>query len=305
MARKKPASLGFFSGISLGLKRAKVIAQKGELDPDHPVRHIMEWNEGTGWTSFSVPLSAISLHQSLAPPHELFVMGTGGFVRVIADGTQTEEMVDLSDEGPRYRGNIRAMRQVGDHLYAVGMSRQVYRREGRGRWLHDDAGMIVPLGSVEVVGLNCIDGPDESEIYAAGFDGEIWWRHEGRWRRVDSPTNMILREIRTIKPDLIYMCGQMGIVLKGYRDTWDVIAQDESVDNFWGMAWFRDHLYVASHTAIYRLRNEKLVRIKTGLRPKPTFGRLHATNGALWSFGPDRVVMYDRKSWTDHTPRKV
>jgi hypothetical protein len=240
----------------------------------------------------------------LSEPHkQLVIMGAGGYVAVVTGGTVTEEMVDESVEGPRGRGNIRDMRLIGGHLYAAGMNRQVYRREGPQRWVHCDRGVVQPLGNLTVSGFSAIDGLTESDIYAAGFNGEIWHYDGKSWQQFDSPTNVLLHRIRVVGADLAFASGQLGVLLQGSRQGWRPIEHDVTTEDLWGMEWFDGHLYVAGDEAIYRVEGDQLKVVDTGLGTSFTYRHLHANAGAMWSFGPKHIAKTDGKMWMDVTPR--
>lgn len=288
----------------MGVGSGKVIAQVGSLPaPDFPESHIMEWSEQEGWRSYKVGLTARRMWHLEEPQPQLVIMGAGGYVAIVSDSAVTEEMVDETDDGPRYRGNIRDMRLIGDHLYAVGMNRQVYRRDRPGQWVHCDQGVVQPRGNLTVSGFSAIDGLTERDIYTAGFNGEIWHYDGLEWRALDSPTNVLLHRIRVVAPDLAFAAGQEGVLLQGHGDVWRFIDHDLTSENLWGMEWFRDRLYIAGDTALFRLDDGVLSRVETGLGETFTYRHLHAFQGAMWSFGPKHIAKTDGDAWTDLTPR--
>lgn len=297
-------TLSFRSGYALGVDAGMVIAQLGPAPhPDAPESLIMEWTEESGWTSQRIALTARRMWVFSEPRKQSIIMGEGGYLLVLSDGTIREEMVDQSDDGPRYRGNMRDLRFIGGHLYAAGMNRQVYRREAPGRWVHWDEGVVQPLGTLKVSGFSAIDGLAESDIYASGFNGEIWHYDGKTWRQIDSPTNLVLHRIRVIRPDLVFACGQEGVLLQGAGDTWRPVEHDVTTENLWGMEWFNGSLYVSGDRAIYRLSNDQVEVVDTGLGESFTYRHLHANNGAMWSFGPRHVAKTDGRSWTNVTPQ--
>jgi hypothetical protein len=182
------------------------------------------------------------------------------------------------------------------------MSRQVYRREGPEHWCRWDEGAVLPIGVIEVAGLNSIDGVCEDDIYAVGFGGEIWRCVDGRWHQVKSPTRVILYCLRVVRKDLIYAVGQKGVLLRGNGDSWEQIAQKETTDDLWGMEWFNETLYVCSNEAIYRVNEDgKFEAIDMG--HIKTCGHLHANDGVMWSFGRKHVAWTENGlDWNDVTP---
>jgi len=229
----------------------------------------------------------------LAKEHEsqIFVAGRLGFIGIIDKNRVIEETI----EGPQSQGFIRDLRVIGHHLYATGMGRQVYRRLGPAEWGSFDHGLVnISTDYLDITGFNAIDGASEEDIYAVGFDGEIWRCVSGEWRQVASPTNLILERVRTLKPDLVYAAGQGGILLRGHDEVWEVIHQTETDEDFWGLEWFRDRLYLSTDSGLFRLNDrDELESVDLGLGGPRTYSQLHANNGALWSFGPKHL------SWTE------
>lgn len=215
-----------------------------------------------------------------------------------------EEEIDPSDEGPKRRGHIRDLRVIGEYAYVSGMSRQVYRREGPGVWSRQDSGTVLPRGAIELAGFNAIDGLSEDDIYAVGFGGEIWRRYQGNWRRLESPTDVVLHRIRVIAPDLVYISGQGGVLLRGFGDSWEVIPHEATEADLWGMEWYRERLYVACDDGMFVLSpDDDLQQIDLGLGEPWTCRHLHANDGVMWSFGPKHLAWTeDAVTWHDVTP---
>jgi hypothetical protein len=182
------------------------------------------------------------------------------------------------------------------------MGRQVYRREGAGRWTRQDDGVVLPKGGIKIGGFNSIDGLREDDIYAVGFGGEIWRCVDAQWRPIDSPTNVILHCVRTVRKDLVYACGQKGVLLRGNGDLWEQFAQTETTDDLWGMEWFNETLYLSSDKATYSVKNNGEFEV-IDIREIKTRGHLHARDGVMWSFGRKNVAWTeDGVHWTDATP---
>src|SRR5262249_25832852 len=190
--------LVFLSGFALGPGEGKVIAQVGlEVDPDQPLSQVWELAPSVGWSHYDVHLTAIRMWVLPPPQAATWLLGEGGYVQLVQNGAVSEEMVDPSDEGPLYRGNLTDLRRIGRHFYATGMSRQVYRREDSG-WRHIDAGTVLPLGDLTIAGFCTIDGLSEDDIYGAGYNGEIWRLFKSRWQPIETPTNLILTQLRVL-----------------------------------------------------------------------------------------------------------
>jgi len=296
----------FLSGFVQSHEFARVIAQDDELlaaDVNHSL--IMKWNEADQeWSYFDLDWIATRLWVMFEPNIQLFATGPAGIVSVVTAQDDNEEMIDDSPEGPCGHGDIRDLRLIGEHLYVTGMGRQVYRRDGLNKWSRQDMGLVQPLGTLEVSGLNAIDGLNESDIYAVGFGGEIWRYKENKWCQNDSPTNLVLHCVRVIRSDLVYASGQAGILLRGYGNIWESIEHDATDEDLWGMEWFNGKLYVTCDDGLFVLTDsDKLKKADMGLGDSWTCRHLHANDGVMWSFGPKHLAWTeDGKKWIDVTP---
>ena len=295
--------LRFGCGIGRGIDRAFVIALEAGRSPTTTSdRYLLEWTGEAGWSHRELVLTARGMAFADRGRQDLLVMGEAGHVLMISGREIVEERLDPSLEGPRGRGNVRGVRLIGDHVYAVGMGRQVYRRDGPGIWSHCDTDVVRPVGALDITGFSAIDGLVESDLFAVGMGGEIWTRDDRGWRPVDSPTNVILQCVRAVAPGLVYACGQQGVLLRGSPEGWEPVAHSSTRDDLWGMEWFEDRLYVASSKAIFRLDGDDLHRVDTGLGDSFTYGELHAGEGAMWSFGAMNIARTDGRAWMDSTP---
>ncbi len=129
------------------------------------------------------------------------------------------------------------------------------------------------------------------------------WPKGTSWRQLDSPTNVVLTRVRVVKPDLIYAVGQQGVLLQSNGETWKVIDHHVTDDDFWGLEWFKDRLYIASEPCLYRLKSTgTLEAVDTGdSEDDQTYYDLHANDGVLWSVGPKTLLWTDGKKWHEVT----
>lgn len=232
----------------------------------------------------------------------ILMLGIGGEIIEVTPGSgrpHPESKIDDGPEGPQFRGPMRDIRWIGSHFFAAGMARQVYRRDTPGSWSRVDAGTVLPLGTKTVGGFNSIDGLSEDDIFAVGFGGEIWRRQKGKWRKLDSPSNVVLSRVRVVRPDLIYAVGQQGVLLEGRGDAWKIIEQAATSDDFWGLEWFREQLYIASEDCIYLLTAAgDLQEVDTGESEEDrTHYDLHANDGILLSVGQKTLLWTDGVTW--------
>lgn len=231
-------------------------------------------------------------------------MGVGGEVNLFTSpgrpGEGTEH-VDATADGPSELVPLRSMRQIGRKVYVAGMARRVYRRDGSNRWTAIDGGVFAPRGKRErAVGFNAIDGRRGDSIYAVGYRGEIW-SYDGRaWTQHDSPTNIALTCVRCMDDETAYAAGLAGVVLRGTNGRWEAVEHDATEDDFWGMAVFRDKLYLACYEGLFVLEGNGIVPVDMGISPQPTTAYLDANDRVVWSVG-QRSLAYseDGISWAE------
>lgn len=229
-------------------------------------------------------------------PHEqLLAMSPLGHLRLIGSGLDSEELISTPDGSPETRGLLRKVRNIGQRAYAVGMNRQVYRRDGEGLWVCLDQA-IRPAPS-EVKGFETVDGFAENDLYAAGWDGEIWHYDGVGWHPCASPTNLVLTSLLCAADGQVYLAGQRGLLLKGRQNSWQIIEQEAMRDDIWDLAWFEGQLYVATYRGLYSLVNEQLVPVDFGDERPTSFYHLSAADGVLWSFGAKDIMAFDGSRW--------
>jgi len=191
------------------------------------------------------------------------------------------------------------VRSIGGKAYAAGMDRQVYRRDGANAWTCIDASMRPPQESEDILGFEGIDAFSEKEIYAVGWKGEIWMYDGKKWAQIDSPTNLVLTAVCCAGDGNVYATGRRGLLLKGRKNKWEVVKQENTKQDLWGMAWYREELYLSSLEQVFILRKEELEAVEIGDdKPQISCYHLSAADGVLWSIGPKDVMAYDGKVWT-------
>lgn len=295
--------LTFLSGYVQSRDIVRVITQIQEISAvGNPYTWIIKWSRTPPrWHRFELQWLATRMWMLDENGPALFIAGPEGRVMVVTGSGPREERICGGESGDPCQGVIRDLRAVGQHLYACGMGRQVYRREGPGLWKAHHGDMVLPPDSLTMAGLNAIDGLSEDDLYAVGFLGEIWHYGGAGWRQLESPTNVILHRVRNVRKGVTYACGQMGVVLRGSNLLWELLAHNSTDEDLWGMEWFQERLYVASSTAVYVLGEDSLLRRVSP--PGVSCGHLHANDDVMWSFG-GRYLMSTTNGtdWQDQTP---
>ncbi|HFH3924170.1 hypothetical protein [Pseudomonas aeruginosa] len=232
-------------------------------------------------------------------PSERYVaLGVQGQVRVMGGGSQSDESISNSGMDPRSRGPLREVRGVArGRAYAVGTCRQAYVREDEGVWRCID--QTAQGGDVALTdtSFESIDGFSEQEIYTVGWEGEIWSYDGSVFTQVSSPTNLALYKVRCAGDGYAYACGQLGTLLRGRGDKWEIIEHESTREDLWGMEYFDGHLYVSSTHFVYRLVEGRLERVNFGDDVPASCYHLSAADGIMWSVGPKDVMEFDGQSW--------
>ncbi len=293
----------FRGGFVQSREVARVVTQNDQLETlGSTLTKLLKWTKGK-WTTFDIDWVATRVWY-MSSGH-LFFMGPQGLVHHASKAGEGTEEIDPTGQGAERSGDFLDLRQIGEHMYACGMSRQVYRRDGDKQWTRVDQGTVQPPGTKAIAGFYSMDGLSEADFYAVGFGGEIWRCLRGKWTQMDSLTNVILHCVRVLSPDRVYACGQKGVLLRGSGNRWrvlDTAAVDG--DSLWSIQLFNDAVYLATESALYKLdENDVPRKLRTGLGKDCSYRHLHANDGVMWSFGGKNVAWTDDgKKWTDVTP---
>ncbi|MGG5820264.1 hypothetical protein [Falsiroseomonas sp. HW251] len=245
----------------------------------------------TGWHTAGIAV--------LTQPRECAV-AVGGGGQSVAFGPpnyKVDERIGAPGDGPANRGPLRGVRTIADRVYAVGMDRQAYIRVGERDWRPMQQGLTgTPPGQTS--GFEAVDGYSAEEIYAVGWDGEIWQWDGSSWTRQESPTNLILTDVCCAGDGQVYACGRQGLLLRGRGPTWTIVEQDVIDEDIWSLAWFGEALYLATFEAVYVMRGDTIEMVDFGEGKALSTYRLGVGPASLWSVGAKDVMSFDGTSWT-------
>jgi hypothetical protein len=224
----------------------------------------------------------------------------GHILRMGGGESGIEELSPCMKGFKRKPGLMREIRGIaGGRAYAVGTGRQAYRRENTGVWRCIDQWSQTDSRELTRFSFESIDGFSEEDIYAVGWEGEIWHYDGKKFKQIQSPTNLSLHQVKCAADGLVYIVGKNGILIRGRDEQWEVIEQDQTTSDIWGVAWFQGCVYVATTQMVFGLANNNLERIdfKEGAIPASCY-HLSTTDDVLWSIGPEDIVEFDGKNWT-------
>jgi hypothetical protein len=295
-------TVSFTKGFVYRKDRLYLVAVSDELDEKDIYHAIMLRYKDQGWAHWTVEDRIVGLCVFDGPAGvTVLAMGIDGRIQ-IGDNTGFRwEVVDTGDEAPSILRHLTAIRTIGRHVYVAGMARQVYRRPlAGGPWERADRGALVPRKSAEIAGFKSIDGLVEDDLYAAGFHGQIWHFNGARWTSLDSPTNILLAAVKCMTPDLVYIGGGKGTVLKGNKDSWEVVPNEVTQETFWAVENYKGTLYLATTAGtLFKLEQGSVVPVETGLDKEITTNWLHANDGVLMSVGARDLLVFDGSAWTE------
>lgn len=225
----------------------------------------------------------------------LCVGDNGECTAIDAAGQDRDEYVTTSARSPRNTGHIRSAVRLGDEVIAVGMQRQVYRRDASGQWRDMMQGLPAP--SAETGGFECCVAVSDTEIYAAGWRGEIWLWDGRAWRPIDSPTNRIITAMSLGPDGSVLACGRNGMLLQGKHDTWNTVHDGECPDDLWSIEHAFGQAFTAGLRRLYTIE-DPLALADTNPAHAGSFGFLVSREDVLWSLGEKDFISYDGRSWT-------
>lgn len=194
-------------------------------------------------------------------------------------------------KAPRY-GNIRKVATISGKAYAVGGTGWAFRLDQLASWTLIDEGLPTTF-NIEAVG-----GFSGSDLYAAGYKGEVWHFDGKAWSPCKTPTNVNLNALLCADDGCVYAAGRGGLLMRGRGDTWEVIDQQTNSDDVWDLACFNGVVYASTLAAVYRLRGNDLVPVQFGQVAPKTCYHLSVAPGVMWSIGTDDVMSFDGTVWT-------
>jgi hypothetical protein len=263
-----------------------------------PLASVVQW-EPDGWgdgghVRWRATGAAITKH----PREQLIVVGELGDALVLGGGDRHEETVESGDSKPADRGPLRGVRRIGENIYVVGMDRQVYRRDAVDSWSSFDKGIPRDYDPKSISGFEAVDGFSENDIYAVGWDGDIWNCVDGGWHQETSPVGQVLLDVCCGGDGLVYACARNGVLIRGKRGEWETLDFGEFSESLWSVAWFQGRLYAASTDSVFVLGDDDLLApVYMGEDHAKTCYRLVTGAGIMWSIGAKDVMSFDGQKW--------
>lgn len=275
---------------------AYIADQDDSIGADVPHTHFHEVDEGQLAFIDTMHWHTAGIAVSQHPVSQMIAISPNGDAFLFGSQQQSQERISTAHGDPIDRGHLRQVRTIGQRTFAVGMGRQVYRRDGADHWTCLDQSIRPAVG--ETKGFESIDGFDESDLYAVGWDGEIWHYNGQQWNQKESPTNLVLTRVLCAGDGRVYASGRRGLLIVGRGDAWQPIEQEDVTSDIWDLAWYAGKLYLSTMRGLYTLQGGSLVEVDFGDDTPATCYHLSVADGVMWSFGAKDIMAFDGNTWT-------
>lgn len=247
----------------------------------------IKYDEITNWIAIS--MASIGKFDS----RRVVAIGFDGDFWEVDNGTLLESLGRISTE----EIDPRALGVVDETIYAVGMGRLVLRRDGLNQW--------TPMGprpatlAEGVIGFEDMSGFSNAEMYAVGWQGEIWWYDNANWRQIDSPVSANLNAVCCAEDGNVYIVGDNGAMLRGRHETWEVLASGRD-ENLMDVCCYENSVYVVTDFQILKLIGDVLVDEENFANPADVpatcLSLLKASDGVI-SMGPKDLFRLSQGAW--------
>lgn len=253
---------------------------------------------GHEWRAVGVGERLVSCTTTPVPDYAFIAVAESGREVDIGNGALRQEIVALGEHSPASNGPLTAVRACADgQVFCVGTARQAYRKTGGSSWVRVDQTCKPDDPEVRSsTAFLAIDGFSAEEVYAVGWDGEIWRFDGAGWHQIDSPTKAALHGVHCAPDGAVYACGQSGTLLKGRGSDWRVLEQSNSEEDLRSVCMFEGSLYTCSVNLVYRWHDGEL-DIAMMDSPVSTTGRLTIADRQMLSIGLKDVTIFDGRNW--------
>lgn len=300
MATEKHADVGYLTGLITDGGVIVVVAASEKLEEEDVSHTFLAIHKEKSWKVFEEEVDIVSIASGTGKhARHLISLGMNGEVIINEPAGVYHEHVHKGKNGPSSLRTMNEVRAIGDYFVTVGMRRQVYRRKiDTARWVRYDDGVLLDENSLAVAGFLSVDGFDENETYAVGYQGEIWLRNAQQWQQVDSPTSARLECVRCGGDGSVAICGVNGLVVLGRGTQWAIVESNGIDTTLKSIAFFKNRWYLADEDGAIFVIDDG------GLHAEPAFGSLGATTGvldanasALVSVGEEDIFLFNGKKW--------
>jgi hypothetical protein len=226
------------------------------------------------------------------------VLGVNGQIVTCTRKEAIERTSIFPRAAPGKMGMMSSLRVISGRIYAVGMRRQIFSAdETLSEWTSytDTLASLPTIGDVE--GFEGIGGIDESQIIAVGWNGEIVQGSRDVWRRISSPTNLILYGVCCNDAGDAWAAGQGGVLLHGRGDAWEIVDYGAKKEDFWDLVWYRGRLYASTLRSVFCFEDGRATRVDMEDATTYSCYHLSVAGDYLCSAGPYAISLFDGSEW--------
>jgi hypothetical protein len=286
--------MSFITG-AVGNGRSVAVLAQVDDDDGEPLDawHLGVWRDGEWRAEHPLNEAPVALCKLGSSDDSWAVLGSEGELTLIHDAISAPRLrVERIVKSPEYSFTV--IRPFGNGLAVAGMARRVlWSADGRA-WRRLSRGMPEE-GPDELVGFEALVALS-GDLYALGWEGEIWRLSDDTWHQVASPTNVILSGAAVAPSGEIVASGQHGTLLRGRADHWEVIEHEQTTEDLWSVATFRERVHVSSMRGIYTLETDRLSLVDDGSR-NASYYHLSANDEIMISVGATCVLLTNGDDW--------
>ena len=286
--------LEFIGGVEMSNGSFFLSTQDPNLSlRSNPHSGLVLWTAQDGWQELGMePQITVDVATAKDGTVAMIMDPFGNILEFDGEYLDETKVTDAAGEPPRFE--LRCMRGIGGSVHVGGVGRLGYRRQAGGAWQMTTTEAMQQFDTP--VAFAGIDGFSDSELYAAGWEGEIW-SFDGRgWTSQHSPTNLILNDI-CAGPDICVAVGLSGRVMSGRGDSWKMIEHDATSEPFWSVRAYDGAFYMSTINGIYKLENGEVTLFQSLDGIVRTSYALAVGPSGLWSIGSQDVALFDGNTW--------
>jgi hypothetical protein len=265
-------------------------------DDDDPASRVVLIRDG-GWFDFKVSGDAfvsIDAHED----GRAFVLGESGTVAQFDWRAPTQAQLKAScrilenNEADSF-GPLRRLRIVGEDVFTVGTSGQVYR-------LRDDIFERLPQLVLDGNELSVKDasGTGYGDLVVVTTDGFAAHFDGSDWRIPTLPTNAGLSSITRLPDGRYAIAGYNSAVLIGLHNQWQVLAPNPDYRNYYGVATASGEIFVAYLGGVDRVDGTALQPVPLPTPPpKLEFAFIRSGPDGVWAASGHTVGRVTPTGW--------
>ncbi len=284
----------FVSAVELADGTLLVAAQDNNFDiMEHPhTVFLLRSSDGTWKEAANTGFTSAGISNNANESGIAAVSADGECVELRLDGHARMNLTDELDAAET-GAVVRFIKSLDGEIYAGGTNRYIFQHAQNG-W--EEIGVDEMRGGTGSKSFDNITGFGRNELYAFGWRGIMWSNEGGKWHQVETPTNLILND-GDIHGEKAFIGGQVGTILTGRGDAWELIENDVLPQDIWSVRSYGDAVYFSAMSGILRWKDDNLTLFK-GLGPDMRTAMCLCTGpSGLWSIGASDIALFDGEAW--------